>query len=646
MKKLLIYYFVLIFLNVFDVNAQTWSNGVGKIFQQNCVKCHSPSGGAPFSLRTYNEVLPYGNMIGSAVNAGHMPPWTPDPSYKEFAHQRVLEPTDKTKILDWINNGMPIGNPNEVPTVAVFPSGSQLGTPNLSLTIPTYTVSSNNDVYYNFVLPSGLTQEMYANAIEVLPGNGNIVHHVLIYEDASTNPINPTSMGGTGSNASNLLYGFTPGAQPYFTPPGSGFRLPANTRIIMQVHYAPGSLGQTDQTTVNFKLTSIPQRRVFVTPLLNHSNISNGPLFIPANQTKTFNSNFTVPLNATFLYVFPHMHLIGTSIKSWGTNAGNTIKFIDIPHWDFHWQDNFIFPNTINVPAGTILNAEAFYNNTTTNSHNPSNPPLNVSAGEGTYDEMFLVFFAYMLRQPGDENIIIDKRIIPKGATTVCHGESVSLTAIKGVGYTYQWYKNGIPIPGATNSSYEAFESGSYTLNINLGPNSTLSDPVNVTINPLPYVSIAPPASTIIPSGGSISLAATNNPLFTYQWYFNGSLITGATSSTIVATQAGEYRVLVNNGCYSFSNTISLQTQLGLNEINNNRFIVYPNPAQSVLNIIDTNKLNSEYEILNILGQKIVKGNLIGFKSTIDIQALESGTYFLNIKNNNEETTRIKFVVR
>jgi hypothetical protein len=639
---------IILLFSINSINAQTWSDGVGKIFQQNCVQCHRQGGVAPFSLETYNDVAPIASVIQASINAAEMPPWTPDPNYKEFVHQRVMDPADVQTINDWVTNGTPEGNPAQAPSIATFPAGSQLGTPDLSLTIPTFTVNSNTDVYYNFELPSGLAQQMFANAVEVVPGNTDVVHHVLVYQDSTNNPIDPTSMGGTGSPASKLIYGYTPGAQPYYTPPGAGFRLPANTRIILQIHYAPGSLGQTDQTTVNFKLSPGPQREIFVDPVLNHGNISNGPLFIPANQTATFNQDYTVPVNATVLYVFPHMHLIGRSIRSWANLpiTGDTVRFINIPDWDFHWQDNFIFPNTIPLPLGSIMQSEAYYDNTTNNPYNPSNPPLDVSAGEGTYDEMMLIFFAYMYYQAGDENIIVDDRIFPKGATDVCTGETVLLTAIEGIGYTYQWYLNGNPIAGATNSTYEAAIAGDYTLEINLGPNTTFSDPITVTINALPSVTITPPGATNIPLGDSILLDATNDPTYSYQWYLDGVAINGATDYFHYATTGGDYYVLVSNGCSSLSDTVSLTATASLSEKVSHQFIVYPNPAKETLSVINKDKTQDRFEIINLLGEECSSGTLDGIMTKVDLSTFKPGSYILKIYNQRSGEVHHPFIIQ
>lgn len=621
----------LTFLSVFASFGQTWADGVGQLFQQNCVKCHRQGGIAPFSLETYSDVAPMVNMIQTSINSGAMPPWSPDPDYKSYAHQRVMDPADISTIDNWINNGAPEGNPALAPSVAAFPNGTQLGTPDLSLTIPIFTINSNSDVYQNFVLPSGLPQAMFAKAVEIIPGNGNVVHHVLVFQDSTNNPISPSSAGGTGSNASKLLYSYVPGSQPYFTPSGTGLRLPANTRIILQIHYAPGSLGQTDATTVNFKTVAGPQRQIFVSPILNHQNMTNGPLSIPADQTRTFNQQYTTPINTTLLYVFPHMHLIGRSIKSWANLpvSNDTVRFVNIPEWEFHWQDNFIFPNTILLPTGSTIRSEAFYDNTANNPENPNSPPQNVTAGEGTNDEMMLVFFAYMYAQVGDQNIIVDDRIIPKGATTVCTGETVLLTSIEGVGYSYQWFLDGNPIAGGTNSTYLASATGSYTVQISLGPNTSVSAPVVVTVNPLPTTSLIQPGTTLIPTGGTLQLNAPVNAAFTYQWYHNGTLIPGATSDTYDAFYPGEYYVTVNDGCYGFSDTITLTGVNALNEVSVPQFTLYPNPVKETLTILNLEQVDANYEIRSLLGEVCASGKLVDTVSKLDVSRLSHGSYYV-----------------
>jgi len=566
----------------------TWSGDIAKLIYGNCTSCHRSGGIAPFALETYDEVSNMAGWVQQAMETKRMPPWTPDGNYKHFAHERILDPTAITTFQQWVSAGMPSGNLNLAPPLPSFSSGSQLGTPDISLTIPNFTVTTTSDLYRNFELFPGNSNAINATAIEVIPGNSAIVHHVLVFQDSTSNPINVDGGGGTGSNASQLIYGFVPGSRPYFTPLGTGIRLAPNTRLVVQVHYAPGSNGQTDATTVNIKTDSSPLRKLTIKTVLNPTNMTNGPLLIPANELKTFDAEYLAPDSITAFCTFAHMHFLGQHVRVW-SNApvtNDTTRILWVPKWDFHWQDNYIFPNALILPAGSLVKAEALYDNTSSNPNNPNNPPAIVAEGISTTDEMFLIFLAYTNYQPGDEYLIIDKRIFPKGATTFCQGNSVRLETIQGEGYTYQWYRNGTALTGENAYFTEASATGSYTVAISLGPTNVTSDPVDVTVNASPAVQIQTPTSTDIPTGGSVLLTAIAGPGLQYQWYLNGNLIPGATASTYDAQSSGVYALEVfNETCYGLSDTLVLSGgTAGLPDADEPALTIFQNPmAHSVL---------------------------------------------------------------
>lgn len=650
MKRILFIFSIIYGLSALS-QTPTWSNDVAKLIYGNCTSCHRTGGIAPFALETYEEVSNMAGWLQQAMEDKRMPPWTPDEDYKHFVHERVMDPTEITTFQQWVAAGMPSGNLNIAPPLPVYESGSQLGSPEISLSIPTYTVASASDVYRNFELFVGNSTATNATAIEVVPGNTSIVHHVLVFQDSTSNPINTGGAGGTGSDASQLLYSYVPGSSPYFTPVGTGFRLAPNTRIILQIHYAPGSNGLSDATTVNFKTDNSPLRKIYVNPILNHSNMTNGPLIIPANQVKTFNSEYTTPIKSTVLYAFPHMHLLGKSVKVWSNapTTNDTTRFVWVPQWDFHWQDNFIFPNSVILPLGSTIQAQAVYDNTTTNPNNPSSPPVLVTAGESTTDEMFLVFFAYMPFSPGDQYLIIDKRIFPKGATTFCSGHTVRLETIEGVGYTYQWYLNGAALPGETNYFMEAGTSGDYTVSITLGPNNVVSDPVSLVVNDSPVAQIQTPSSTDIPVGGSVMLSAAAGTGVQYQWYLNGNAIAGANNATFDAPYNGAYTVEVFNGtCYALSDPLVMTGGVaGLDELNTS-FEISPNPAQYFLQLRGVLLGKALlYAIRELNGKELHKGSINGMNDqSISLDHIANGTYLLDlIGQQGEVLYRKRFVI-
>lgn len=398
----------------------TWADKIAPIMYKNCTSCHHTGGVAPFSLMTYAQVSNIKSSIRNAVSTGHMPPWPPDSKYSQLAYVRTLSDADKKAIIDWTNADAPSGNLANAPAAPVYTDAPAIPNPDWTQRIPKYTVTSNLDVYRCFPMRSGLTVDKFITGLECLPGNGTIVHHVLIFADNSEkcfelDAADPgpgyTSFGGVGSNSANLIGAWVPGSQPQIYPTGMGVKLAAGSNIILQVHYAPSSAGKTDSTMLRLKTSTQALREVRIVPILNHStSLTNGPLVIPANTTKTFYASYTNNLiDGTLISIGPHMHLIGRSIKSWQIlPSGDTIPLIKIDNWDFHWQGSYLFKKAIKFPRLAKLQSEAFYDNTMNNPNQPSSPPKSVVLGESTTDEMMLIYFSFLAYQAGDENMVLE----------------------------------------------------------------------------------------------------------------------------------------------------------------------------------------------------------------------------------------------
>lgn len=140
-----------------------------------------------------------------------------------------------------------------------------------------------------------------------------------------------------------------------------------------------------------------------------------------------------------------------------------------------------------------------------------------------------------------------------------CQGNPVALYAWAGT--SYQWYKNGVPIVGATNQTYTPTMSGLYNVMVtDACSQDTLMVPYNyVLITGANTILIT--GNNTICSGQSQVLTASSGAA--YQWYLNGAAISGATQSTYSASLPGHYNVSVTNilGC---SDTAAVGLQLAI----------------------------------------------------------------------------------
>ncbi|MBV6442853.1 MAG: hypothetical protein EPGJADBJ_04579 [Saprospiraceae bacterium] len=413
-----------------------WATDIAPILYENCVKCHRDGGIGHFSLIGYGNAAANSFAVMNATRTRKMPPWKPDPSYRRFAHERRLTDEQIQTIQDWVFAGSPAGDLNQAPPDPVFVPGSNVGTPDHVLTTPLYTVTATEDEYRCFVIPNGLNQAAYLRGLEAIPGNHEVVHHILIYEDTTgqaqvldsqTPEPGYVNFGGTGVNGSRLIGAWVPGSTTILTPPFMGMKLTPGADLIVQMHYPKGVTGMSDMTTLNFFFTPANQniREIRLAPLINHTPLSleNWPLFIPANQVKTYHAKFQVPIDGAVLSVAPHMHLIGRSMVCFAVTPQNdTIPLIRINDWDFHWQGGYFFQKIQKVPANSTVHAYAAYDNTTNNPFQPSDPPQLVTQGEATTDEMMLVYFAFLEYQPGDEDIVLDSTLLSTAVPFVPDG--------------------------------------------------------------------------------------------------------------------------------------------------------------------------------------------------------------------------------
>lgn len=153
--------------------------------------------------------------------------------------------------------------------------------------------------------------------------------------------------------------------------------------------------------------------------------------------------------------------------------------------------------------------------------------------------------------------------IQPVGPTSACQSEGALLIAsdLDGNNFTHQWKLNGVDILNATNFTYVATQSGSYTVQIG-GPGCTpvVKGPVQVTINPAPVANVTTSGSTTLCEGESVTLSTTETPGITRQWQKDGVVLPNDTSATLAVNTSGVYTVVLTNnfGCSTTSNSVTV----------------------------------------------------------------------------------------
>src|SRR5579862_4714589 len=107
----------------------TYSKDISRIFQARCNNCHRPNDITPFALEDYNSAVTWARDIVNSLEAGSMPPWKPVPGYGDFVDARTMPDSEKQMVYDWVSNGMPEGDPADLPPAQPDPGPWPLGQP-------------------------------------------------------------------------------------------------------------------------------------------------------------------------------------------------------------------------------------------------------------------------------------------------------------------------------------------------------------------------------------------------------------------------------------------------------------------------------------------------------------------------------------
>ena len=146
------------------------------------------------------------------------------------------------------------------------------------------------------------------------------------------------------------------------------------------------------------------------------------------------------------------------------------------------------------------------------------------------------------------------------GGTTICAGNTVTMDANTGAGYSYQWLQDGVVLTGVTGSSYTTSNAGDYTVIVtNATGCSATSNDINISVNPSPTANIALSGPLTFCQGGSVVMTTDYGADYSYQWYDASGAIPYY-GQTYTATATGTYYVIVSNsyGCTATSVNMSV----------------------------------------------------------------------------------------
>ena len=439
-----------------DADTVTYHRDIEPIIQRSCQSCHREKQIAPFPLLSYEDVAGWSGMIGEVIENRRMPPWHADPKHGKFANDRSLSDAEIRKVLTWIDNGTPKGDPKHAPEPVEYVDDWQIGKPDAIYEMPvSFDVPATGTVRYKyFVIATDLPEETWIQAVEVRAGAREAVHHILVF---AVDPESPQGWRNeVGNGVRSYFAAMVPGEQPAVFVDGMAKKLPKRATLVFQVHYTTNGTAVSDRSRIGIKFAKAPvERRVKTASVFRARDLR-----IAANDADaTVRAARRVKESIDLLSFLPHMHIRGSAFSYTahfpaeveldrkppegllggeyrkrishkdGTliwrgklpdavydelrahytsdaerrqletlrTKGRSEILLNVPAYDFGWQNTYRLETPRRLPRETLLEVVAVYNNSA------SNPALtedmwtrSVRWGDQTWDEMLIGYYDYV----------------------------------------------------------------------------------------------------------------------------------------------------------------------------------------------------------------------------------------------------------
>ena len=388
----------------------TFTEHIAPILFKSCANCHRPGEVAPFPLLSYADVKKRGRNILAVVDDRYMPPWHPAPGYGSFRDNPRLSDEQIETVRAWVKAGMPEGPADKLPKLPTFTQGWQLGEPDLVVKMMgAFEVPANGrDIYRNFAIPLGLTEDKWITAIEVRPSARAGLHHVLMFLDeqregpALDGKDGRPGYSGMRLQRSPMIGGWAVGGMPTHLPEGLAIKIPKGSDLVLQSHLHPSGKKEKEATVLGLHFAKEPPERTLVSIQLPPFFGFTADLDIPAGEADyRLADSFQLPCAVDAVTIGGHAHLLCKSLNMHAELPdGQETPLLKISNWDFDWQNRYTFSSLVRLPKDALLRAELVYDNSKQNENNPNQPPKRVRWGRETTDEMGSIT---LLVTPADE---------------------------------------------------------------------------------------------------------------------------------------------------------------------------------------------------------------------------------------------------
>ena len=274
--------------------------------------------------------------------------------------------------------------------------GSQ---PEYIVEVPSFTVPATGVIdYIDSVVPLTFEEDRWVKAVQFIPGDKRVLHHLLSYVVADGNNAADGMIDETVNDPRReFLEGYAPGKE-YATefPTNTGIFVPVGSALRMSIHYTSFGQETEDATRVGlwfYDKESTPEYEYHtysVSTPMNQIRIPAGAMEYASSATHVFDEEIT-------LYGYrAHMHYRGKSMASRVIYPdGTTENIINVADYNFAWQPTYRMTEPMVLPAGSRVVTEGLFDNSQYNVGNPD-PNVDAVGGLQSWEEMMISYWSYI----------------------------------------------------------------------------------------------------------------------------------------------------------------------------------------------------------------------------------------------------------
>jgi hypothetical protein len=373
-----------------------YAKDIAPILKEKCAHCHVQGGIAPFAMNSYDIVRGFSPMIKEVLLTKRMPPAQVDPHVSRFENANYISNSELQTLVHWIDAGAPRGKSKQDPMTDIKPVSDewQLGPPDYIVEVPAYTVPATGVIdYFNHVIDLPFDEDKYVRAVQFIPGDTRVLHHLLSYMSSPNYDRNEVI---SEENVRDFLEGYAPGKTDATQfPDGTGVFVPKGFKLVMQMHYTTMGKEVVDKTRVGLYFHKTPPKHKYLTYPISHGG--QALQIPPGEQEYKMNGSFTFNEDIMVYALRPHMHYRGKAFRFTVVYPDQTREVLmNVPNYNFAWQPTYRLSEPKLLPAGSRIITDGVYDNSKWNSWNPD-PNVMAKGGPQSWDEMFIGYVTYTM---------------------------------------------------------------------------------------------------------------------------------------------------------------------------------------------------------------------------------------------------------